>query len=172
MDRLKGCLIVLLFGISSQFALAATDETSIKAKLKQNHWNAYARLAQGNTTADDLCSSDVQCNHGKCELVDSVEFPEGRLECVCDKCYGNEHGKYCNYQKTKKLPAFLISFLVGELGVDWFVLAKGNGGYIGAGVAKLLTGGGLGVWWVVDWVRVLTDSWVDGNGHRLCKDWV
>ena len=38
-----------------------------------------------------------------------------------------------------------ISVLVGGLGVDRFYI-----GDVGLGVAKLITGGGLGIWWLVD----------------------
>ena len=47
--------------------------------------------------------------------------------------------------KYSKLVAFLISFFVGCLGADWFYLSAGSGGYIFAGIIKLLTGGGLGM---------------------------
>ena len=43
-----------------------------------------------------------------------------------------------------KLVAFLISLLAGILGADWFYLSAGDGGYIVAGVFKLLTLGGFG----------------------------
>jgi len=39
----------------------------------------------------------------------------------------------------------VVSILVGGLGVDRFLI-----GDVGAGIGKLLTGGGLGVWWLVD----------------------
>ncbi|CAF5042852.1 unnamed protein product, partial [Rotaria sp. Silwood1] len=58
----------------------------------------------------------------------------------------------------------------GVFGADWFYLAAGNGGYIAAGVFKLLTFGGLGIWALVDWIRVLTDSFPDGQGVSL-QDW-
>ena len=41
--------------------------------------------------------------------------------------------------------SIILSVLVGGLGVDRFYI-----GDVGLGVAKLLTGGGLGVWWLVD----------------------
>lgn len=41
--------------------------------------------------------------------------------------------------------SIILSVLVGGLGVDRFYI-----GDVGLGVAKLITGGGLGVWWLVD----------------------
>lgn len=41
--------------------------------------------------------------------------------------------------------SLILSVLVGELGVDRFFI-----GDIGLGVGKLLTFGGLGIWWLID----------------------
>lgn len=41
--------------------------------------------------------------------------------------------------------SIVLSVLVGGLGVDRFYI-----GDVGLGVAKLLTCGGLGIWWLVD----------------------
>lgn len=41
--------------------------------------------------------------------------------------------------------ALILSILVGGLGVDRFFI-----GDIGLGVGKLLTGGGCGIWWLID----------------------
>ena len=46
--------------------------------------------------------------------------------------------------KKSKLAAFLVSFFFGAIGVDWFYLSAGSGGYIVAGIFKILTCGGLG----------------------------
>ena len=44
----------------------------------------------------------------------------------------------CSYEQRTKLAAFLVSFFVGPLGVDWFLLSRGNAGYIVTGIIKLL----------------------------------
>ena len=76
----------------------------------------------------------------------------------------------CSYRAKSKLVVFLVSFLAGSLGVDWFYLSLGDTGYIIAGIFKLITFGGFGIWWLVDWIRILTDSFYDGNGMALFMD--
>lgn len=41
--------------------------------------------------------------------------------------------------------SIILSILLGELGIDRFYI-----GDIGLGVGKLLTGGGCGIWWIID----------------------
>jgi TM2 domain/Domain of unknown function (DUF4352) len=60
------------------------------------------------------------------------------------------------------LVTWLLSLLVGVLGVDRFYLGK-----IGTGIAKLLTFGGLGIWALVDLVLILTNKQTDKQGRRL-----
>ena len=60
----------------------------------------------------------------------------------------------------------------GGLGIWWLVdwILDGSGVYIFAGIMKILTAGGLGIWWLVDWIRILADSFYDGNGWDLFQD--
>lgn len=60
------------------------------------------------------------------------------------------------------MTTWLLSLLLGGLGVDRFYLGK-----IGTGLAKLFTFGGLGVWWLVDLILVLTNSMKDKDGNAL-----
>ena len=62
------------------------------------------------------------------------------------------------------LTALLLSIFLGQLGVDRFYM-----GYIGLGVLKLLTGGGCGIWWLVDVIMIATDSLKDAKGRPLRK---
>ena len=57
--------------------------------------------------------------------------------------------------------SFLLSFFLGELGVDRFYL-----GDTGMGVGKLITCGGLGIWWLID-LFLIMGATRDKNYFRL-----
>jgi len=84
--------------------------------------------------------SDSDCGLGFCRAY------------MC-QCYPGYISWYymepCTYEQRKKLTAFLVSFFVGELGIDWFLLSRGNGGYIVAGIIKLLISSGCFIGWPI-----------------------
>ncbi len=45
----------------------------------------------------------------------------------------------------------LMSIFFGNLGIDRFIM-----GYVGLGLLKMLTFGGLGVWWLIDVILIAT----------------
>merc|ERR1712150_115502 len=106
------------------------------------------RLLQANCTKD--CGE-----HGYCRII------LGTYKCICSRTFVNRGNKPCNYEAKSKLVTFLLAFLVGELGTDWFYLSRGDTLYIVAGVFKLLTMGGCGIWWFVDWIRIAANAFPD-----------
>ena len=62
------------------------------------------------------------------------------------------------------LVALLLSIFLGSLGVDRFYLGK-----IGTGILKLITAGGLGIWWLVDLIMIAAGSMKDAQGRPLYR---
>ena len=60
------------------------------------------------------------------------------------------------------LTTILLSFFVGWLGIDRFYL-----GHTGLGILKLITFGGLGIWYVIDLILIVTGSMKDSKGLPL-----
>jgi len=54
-------------------------------------------------------------------------------------------------KKVNWVLTLVLSILVGWLGVDRFVM-----GQVGLGILKLITGGGCGIWWLIDVILIAT----------------
>ena len=54
-------------------------------------------------------------------------------------------------EKKSFLVTLLLSIFLGGLGIDRFYL-----GYIPLGIVKLITGGGCGIWWLIDIILIAT----------------
>ncbi len=52
-------------------------------------------------------------------------------------------------RKVNWVLCLLMSIFFGSLGVDRFIMGK-----VGTGILKLITAGGLGVWWLVDLILI------------------
>lgn len=86
---------------------------------------------------------DVERTRVRCHALRGIEcrgnrtFHRGSVPCI-------------HYSGHHFLTTLLYSLLLGFLGIDRFCL-----GHTGSAVGKLLTLGGLGVWWVVDIVLLI-----------------
>ncbi|MCC5920735.1 MAG: TM2 domain-containing protein [Cyclobacteriaceae bacterium] len=65
-----------------------------------------------------------------------------------------------NQGDKSQLAALLIAIFVGGLGIHRFYL-----GYIGIGILQLLTGGGCGIWALIDIIRIATGDLKPRNGE-------
>ncbi len=121
------------------------------------------------------CTSHDQCGEGKC-VRDTFNYSITYCECnerwttVFDlKGYNNT---VCNYKRINSVMPLLLSLFLGYFGVDWFVLgfdALGketltHGLHSGVGFVKLITLGGVGIWWIIDICLIGVGFYPDGNG--------
>lgn len=70
-----------------------------------------------------------------------------------------------NVSPRSRTVVAVLAFFLGGLGVHRFFVGK-----IGTGVAMLLTGGGLGVWWLIDFIMILVGSFKDKE-ERIVATW-
>ena len=65
---------------------------------------------------------------------------------------------------SSRLVAILLCFFVGGLGIHRFYVGK-----IGTGLLQLCTFGGLGIWWLYDWILVIAGGFRDVEGRRVAN---
>jgi hypothetical protein len=161
--------ILAIITLQPEHNYSSSSQTTISEASLNTQYHVLRSLSSLNTANSDnntvsdagiSCTKDRDCGNGMCS-DDNI--------CKCDENYTTLDSA-CDYKMRSQLAVWLLSFFVGGLGVDWFFLARGNACYNCAGVAKLLTGGGFGIWWIVDWIRILTGSFPDGNGVQLCMN--
>ena len=79
-------------------------------------------------------------------------FEPGQILFIKDRLLALEDDKFaliCSLDYQDPTILLLISIFVGSFGIDRFLV-----GDTGLGVAKLLTGGGCGIWTIVDWFLI------------------
>lgn len=54
-------------------------------------------------------------------------------------------------RKVNWVLVLVMSIIFGVLGVDRFIMGK-----VGTGILKLITLGGLGIWWLIDVILIAT----------------
>ena len=91
----------------------------------------------------------------------------GRTGQLCPRC-GTPQPMVSPATTTESriLPALLLCFFLGVFGAHRFYVGK-----IGTGILELLTLGGLGIWWLVDMILIVTGSFRDKNGRKI-TEWV
>lgn len=112
---------------------------------------------KGNKTAQE------EAGYG-CLKIGGIRWHEveiAKKECTAFQdieCYGNRTFKRDGFPCVKHgehyfLTTLLYSILLGFLGMDRFCL-----GQTGIAVMKLLTLGGLGLWWIIDIVLLVSNN--------------
>ncbi|MCJ8341261.1 MAG: TM2 domain-containing protein [Cetobacterium sp.] len=62
------------------------------------------------------------------------------------------------------LITLILAIFLGMFGVHRFYVGK-----TGTGILQLITGGGFGIWYLIDIFMILIGSFTDANGNRLVK---
>lgn len=76
---------------------------------------------------------------------------------MCDNCG-------CDLKLNGKswLATLLLCLFLGEFGIHRFYT-----GYIGIGIIQLLTAGGFGIWWIIDFIMILCKEYRNEDGTTL-----
>jgi TM2 domain-containing membrane protein YozV len=69
-----------------------------------------------------------------------------------------------NVSSKSRLALTILAWVLGGLGVDRFYL-----GSIGTGILKLITGGGFGIWWLIDFIMAVAGKRKDKEGLPITK---
>lgn len=78
----------------------------------------------------------------------SSKLPADKMLLVVERLKNMSDERFIMLQSTSltnPVVVWVVSFLFGCLGIDRFLV-----GSVGAGIVKLLTVGGLGIWWFID----------------------
>lgn len=100
---------------------------------------------------------DVEKTKVSCTVLEDIE-------CYGPRTFFREGIPCIKYSDHYFVTTLLYSILLGFLGMDRFCL-----GQTGTAVGKLLTLGGMGVWWIVDVILLVTNSLhpEDGSNWNL-----
>ena len=139
-----------------------------------------------NKCGKDINDEAAICIHCGCSVSTSnkstkVETVEKNKK-FCSKCGGEMHDEadvcvHCGCSVTKKntstnildtggeksgMIALILCFFLGIFGVHRFY-----SGHILIGLAQLVTGGGCGIWFLIDFVMILIGKYTDSEGNPM-----
>ena len=85
---------------------------------------------------------------------------------VCPRCGTPQPSAMTTTSTTERrlLPLLLLWFFLGMFGAHRFYAGK-----IGTGILQLLTFGGLGIWWLVDMIFIVTSNFRDSDGQKITE---
>lgn len=89
-------------------------------------------------------------------MTNAKSFPEASINDIRSRLSNlsqNQFNAIQGIQLKDPTMMLLLSIFLGSWGVDRFLLKE-----IGLGVVKLLTGGGCGIWTIVDWFLIINKT--------------
>lgn len=82
----------------------------------------------------------------------------------CPQCGAVQYLPLASATDKRILPAFLLCFFFGLLGIHRFYVGK-----IGTGILQIFTLGGLGIWTFIDLILIVIGSFKDADGHKITQ---
>ncbi|MBI9031636.1 TM2 domain-containing protein [bacterium] len=91
-------------------------------------------------------------------MVDFVVYENDKADEIITLRYISSDGS------SDWLVTLLLCIFLGVFGVHRFYTKQ-----IGIGILQLITGGGCGIWVIIDVILIVTDTYRDGNGRQLVR---
>jgi hypothetical protein len=123
--------------VNENFVASTTNDPNVYTSQKTNNW--YSSPAQKNLNTQNDVKTIVKQNTNNTENTTSENTKSG------DKSW---------------IVAFLLCLFLGSIGIHRFYL-----GYTWQGIVQLLTAGGLGIWALIDFIRIITRNLQPKNGR-------
>lgn len=123
--------------VNENFVASTTNDLNVYTSQQTNNW--YSSPVQKNSNTQNDSKTIVKQSTTNTESTASENTKSG------DKSW---------------IAALLLCIFLGELGVHRFYL-----GYTWQGIVQLLTLGGLGIWTLIDLIRIITRDLQPKSGH-------
>lgn len=174
-------MLALATGLQGCYLGEALSHPTPRWMEQPSYIREYQYVPQGKTVDEAILNScnipgipvNKQCSgHGVCDtwredlFMLTAEAGENSVPQRYCKCYQDWADPECRTKRKSQQVAFVLSLFGGYLGVDHFYLEQ-----YWTGCLKLATLGCLGVWWLLDIVRIgCAPMYVGSHNWRLAYD--